>query len=323
MSGAAYPTFPTFVASRLLDTDGECRPLVRQWFESAGGALGEPWTDMMAGNARAMTGNADPKKAIGPPGAWYASIETVGGSGGSGRKVRKASSGPLELSIERLCAGELVEVCLYLGRLDPTGAGGNLGAAMIVAQRNSWEGLVWVELILRIWRSSHRGIRGDIPEELGEGWLVAGGRSLCSRQVVDFAFFTNTGDRSNMEADSIARPQRVVPQARIVPRGYHWGMLLSGSVVGSLGGVEEVRASRVFDVVEEAAGDTVWCQATRKQDSFTEPHLRRVFELLRPVLPARQQFRPPFDDNPWVIYDQTGLAPDPERRDGGPGSVSV
>jgi hypothetical protein len=73
-------------------------------------------------------------------------------------------------------------------------------------------------------------------------------------------------------------------QLREVLRGYSWVTVLAGELAGRLGGPEVLRASGAFCEVTPLRDGAVWLRATPAINDYTGERIRKVFEVLAPVL---------------------------------------
>ena len=75
-------------------------------------------------------------------------------------------------------------------------------------------------------------------------------------------------------------------RARETLRGYSWLTMMPAPLVLRVGGAAGLRASGAFVAVEELPNGGVLLQATQRFRDFGDAEATRVFEVLRPVLPA-------------------------------------
>jgi hypothetical protein len=79
-------------------------------------------------------------------------------------------------------------------------------------------------------------------------------------------------------------PEDIVPRCHEVLRGYTWVTVCAPELAARLGGVPALTASRAFHEVTELAGGQVFLRATPALPQYEGEALRRVFEVLAPVL---------------------------------------
>jgi hypothetical protein len=96
-----------------------------------------------------------------------------------------------------------------------------------------------------------------------------------------------------------------VPRCRDALRGYSWVTVCPGELAGRLGGAGAIAASGAFTEVTEVAGGSVFLRATPTLDEYGDTAVRRVFEVLAPVLlPGRVEAPLPGE---WIGRIVTGV----------------
>lgn len=75
-----------------------------------------------------------------------------------------------------------------------------------------------------------------------------------------------------------------IPHCREELRGYSWITIIPESLVGVLGGIDEVKNSGSFYSVIEGAGGSAYLQATELFSEYGHDEVRKVFRVLAPVL---------------------------------------
>jgi hypothetical protein len=76
----------------------------------------------------------------------------------------------------------------------------------------------------------------------------------------------------------------MVGSPREVLRGYSWVTVIAAELAAQLGGAGAVVATGAFSEVEELPGGGLWLRATPTINEFTGEAVKRVFEVLAPVL---------------------------------------
>lgn len=79
-------------------------------------------------------------------------------------------------------------------------------------------------------------------------------------------------------------PEETVPRCREVLRGYSWVTVCAEELAVALGGAPALAASAAFDEVTELPAGQVFLRATPTLAEYQGTALRRVFEVLAPVL---------------------------------------
>jgi hypothetical protein len=69
-----------------------------------------------------------------------------------------------------------------------------------------------------------------------------------------------------------------------VLRGYSWVTVVAPGIAARLGGARALRASGAFYEVSVLPNGSLWLRATPAINEFTGDRVRRVFEVLAPVL---------------------------------------
>lgn len=114
---------------------------------------------------------------------------------------------------------------------------------------------------------------------------------LCRREDLDFAA---AGDaafseaRTHLEWALNRDEDDGMIEARTWLRGYSWITVMPPEIAQRLGGAEALRASGAFAYVEELPHGGLWLRATEKADDYDAAAVRKVFDVVAPVLPAGQ-----------------------------------
>lgn len=87
-----------------------------------------------------------------------------------------------------------------------------------------------------------------------------------------------------LEDATVRDIEETVPRCREVLRGYSWVTVCATELAARLGGADALRGSGAFDEVAELPGGQVFLRATPVVQDHEGPALRRVFEVLAPVL---------------------------------------
>ncbi len=75
-----------------------------------------------------------------------------------------------------------------------------------------------------------------------------------------------------------------IADSKQVLRGYTWITILDGQLSARLGGLSRLQSSGAFCDVKELPNGSVWLRATPTINEFTGNKIRKVFEVLAPVL---------------------------------------
>jgi hypothetical protein len=75
-----------------------------------------------------------------------------------------------------------------------------------------------------------------------------------------------------------------VPRCRQALRGYSWVTVCPAGLAARLGGAAGLAGAGAFCEVTEVAGGSVFLQATPTLEEYDQAAMRRVFEVLAPVL---------------------------------------
>lgn len=87
-------------------------------------------------------------------------------------------------------------------------------------------------------------------------------------------------------------------------RGYSWVTVLGPTAAHTLGGVDGLRDSGAFCEVRALPSGAVLAQATPTPEEYTPDRVRKVFEVLAPVLPAGMPSIPPIHDPQYkLVYE--------------------
>jgi hypothetical protein len=76
-----------------------------------------------------------------------------------------------------------------------------------------------------------------------------------------------------------------IADTRDALRGYSWITIVASGIAAQLGGAQALQASGAFHEVSILPNGSLWLRATPSIDEFSGDKVRRVFEVLAPVLP--------------------------------------
>jgi hypothetical protein len=115
--------------------------------------------------------------------------------------------------------------------------------------------------------------------------FLRGVADVCSPCYGEVSWLEAAG-RTVLETGLSLDPEQTVPVARSVLRGYSWITIAPEEIGRRLGGLHRLRDSDAFIEVESLSAGGFWLRATRRLQDFDEAAARRVFDVLRPALPA-------------------------------------
>jgi hypothetical protein len=98
-----------------------------------------------------------------------------------------------------------------------------------------------------------------------------------------------------------------VDDSREVLRDYSWITIIATELGARLGGADALRASGAFYEVSALPNDSLWLRATPTINEFTGDNVRRVFEVLAPVLVTGEAISR-FGPNPFRIVEGVDAA---------------
>ncbi|WP_151775716.1 type VI immunity family protein [Streptomyces abyssomicinicus] len=114
-------------------------------------------------------------------------------------------------------------------------------------------------------------------------------------------------EEPNLDVVLMRRARTSVAEARRQLRGYSWVTVCPGELVDKLGGASYLEDSGAFHKVFRLTAGGVVLQASPTPDGYTDRVMRRVFDVLTPVLPpGLPQFKPA---RPKVRYVPQDAAP--------------
>lgn len=114
---------------------------------------------------------------------------------------------------------------------------------------------------------------------------------LCLREDLDFAVAGDAyfeGALTHLEWALNRDEDDGMIEARTWLRGYSWITVTPPEIAQRLGGPEALRASGAFAYVEELPHGGLWLRATETADDYDAAAVRKVFDVVAPVLPAGQ-----------------------------------
>jgi hypothetical protein len=257
--------------------------LAADWFTMARSEL-FPWLD------QGLSGNGEPA-ADGPPGGtsgtlWVQREPTLLG----GSRARY-SPRAWQRMLDGLAVAYPFHTALIMSALDEHGQETRPRENATIAVDRHYEQPEWVRFAVNALKG--RETVGDRPgsepypaaeqgvwAEFVKNW--ARRADACFAQVTDddevFAGITA------LEQATRHLPERTLPRSCEVLRGYSWVTVCSAELAGRLGGVRLLAASGAFDEVEELPGGQVFLRATATVQEYEGEALRRVFDVLAPVL---------------------------------------
>lgn len=182
------------------------------------------------------------------------------------------------------------------------------GGGLRVLVRTEEDHPDWVQL-----QASGRvpGAEGDARRpEVPARWARAL-RTVAAQADASFGHLCDDGNDGGTALDrSVFRGGRVssMMAGRDVLRGYSWVTVCPDELAARLGGPPALAASGAFSRVEELPLGGVWLQATEDFAGYDDAAMRRVFEVLAPVLPEglaepepmeQQRYRLVWEDAAW------------------------
>ncbi|MEV0570081.1 hypothetical protein [Dactylosporangium sp. NPDC050588] len=102
---------------------------------------------------------------------------------------------------------------------------------------------------------------------------------------------------AGLDSKTRAAIRHIPPRERL--KGYSWITVIPAEVADRLGGAASLRASGAFHEVVALPAGGVWAQATGRLADYDHAAARRVFDVLRSVLPPGWP-TPPAGDGPLV-----------------------
>jgi hypothetical protein len=137
-------------------------------------------------------------------------------------------------------------------------------------------------LLVLISRSPDGDITADRPE-------VAFMKSFAGRPALAFGHVSRVSDppagQTDLEQALIRRVWDSLREWDRYLRGYSWVTVVPQVLARQVGGLDGLRASGAFVVVDQLPGGVVWLQATDRWSGYQGDRVERVFEALAPVLP--------------------------------------
>jgi len=101
-----------------------------------------------------------------------------------------------------------------------------------------------------------------------------------------------------LERETHHDPDTTVPRCHEVLRGYSWVTICAPELAARLGGAAALTATGAFYEVSQLSGGQVFLRATRLIEDYEGAAVRRVFEVLAPVLLTGRTAQPPPGHSP-------------------------
>jgi hypothetical protein len=293
--GGENPVFQGLLDAELPD-DAELARVGSSWFDAAARGLAPALWDQLQRSLPLSPARAWDAPHGEPGGVWaYVSVAGRPWRGQADTRVYSAESFGWMLG---QLAGRPVEAALHLLRLDESGVPDEAGGRqLMISVRTEWDHPQWVQLLAI---SALPGAEGDPRRpEVSDRWAPV----LCSMAgQIDASFGHLTDDAwepGSTALDEVvlrARPGRAesMMAGREVLRGYSWVTVCPRELAERLGGADGLAASGAFAEVEELPHGGMWLQATDHFVEYDDAAVRRVFEVLAPVLPKGMPKPDPF-----------------------------
>jgi len=185
-------------------------------------------------------------------------------------------------------AARPIEAAFHLLQLDERGVPDEAGGRQLMVSVQSEEAHPeWVQLQAV---SVLGGAEGDPRRpEVSDRW-AATLHTLAAETDPSFGHLCDDATQLGVTAldEVIFRGGRVESMlaGREVLRGYSWVTVCPGELAARLGGVDALAASGAFARVEQLRCGGVWLQATKRFAEYDDAAVRRVFQVLAPVLPG-------------------------------------
>ncbi len=223
---------------------------------------------------------------LGPPRATWASLLVqrkpdpglVSSPSYSGRNWRRLLSG--------LAKTYPYHVTLFMTPLDETGrvgAGEPAASTVSMAVHRSQRSPQWV----RFEATAGAGTGWSGSAAVQQAWAAvakswAARFDACYGHITDDAYTYATALERAVTGGDYDPP--LVPRCHEVLRGYSWVTICAAELAVRLGGAGALAASGAFDEVTELPGGQVFLRATPTLEEYQGEAVRRVFQVLAPVL---------------------------------------
>jgi hypothetical protein len=226
----------------------------------------------------------DDSAAWGPPGVTWASLRVQRKPLPSGGSTALYSRRAWTRMLNGLVKAHPFDVALGMTPLGADGRPRSVGSEVTVAAHRSHAHPDWARLEVSV-PSDIVPWPGSASVELGVAAFAtdqAGRIGACYGHVTDDADIHATALERATRGVSIDPP--AVPRCREVLRGYSWVTICAVELAARLGGVVALTASGAFSEVSELPDGQACLRATPTLEDFRGAAVRRVFEVLAPVL---------------------------------------
>ncbi|WP_420037234.1 hypothetical protein ACN2WE_37900 [Streptomyces sp. cg28] len=115
--------------------------------------------------------------------------------------------------------------------------------------------------------------------------------------------FLNFHDTTDLEAALRRSQRKSLREARTHLRGYSWVTVVPSELATRLGGVSRLAETGVFHAVRELRGGGLLLQATETLAAYDGLAMRRVFQVLAPVLPSGIPGDDPARPNLRIVFE--------------------
>lgn len=172
-------------------------------------------------------------------------------------------------------------VSLVMSAVDDTGKNAGSGSSLLIGVRRDPDSPGWTRF--------EASLPPDIVDLSGsprQQELVSFAREWAAKVETCYGHITDDADSlaTALERATARYSWETVPRCREALRGYSWVTVCAASLAAKLGGCAGLERTGVFCTVAEVAGGSVFLQATPTFEEYDDTAMRRVFEVLAPVL---------------------------------------
>jgi hypothetical protein len=121
-------------------------------------------------------------------------------------------------------------------------------------------------------------------------------------------FYPDTLDTA-LDGVLLRYAQESIERSREFLRGYSWVTVVPAELVSRLGGADLLERSRVVAEVRRLRAGGVLVRATGTPDGYDDAAVRRVFDLVRPVLPPGRPWPLPGFPVPPLVFEDARPVP--------------
>jgi hypothetical protein len=245
---------------------------------------------LKAGPSLAFDHAKDPEAPMGPPGGAYGTLWVGRGPAPVGGSRARYSDRAWQRMLDGFATAYPYHAELIAEELDDRGLPARRGEHPVIGVHRTHVHPGWVMLRARAScyerDAYHHVTEVPFPAEVPMRWAEFV-KAWVTRADAAYAHVTDDPEimgGTGLEDATLRNPELTVPRSREELRGYSWVTVCAPELAARLGGAAALAASGAFAEVTELPGGQVYLRATPAPEDYQGDAVRRVFEVLAPVL---------------------------------------